>query len=200
MNHYARTRSRIKLLKYIFLSLGCCVMVSIMVTLYLKNSQISEEITETSSKNKHSKLSKDYSLSIKKSTFEGISHDLTPYKILANTVTKNLDNQYILSEIKGTYGIGEENLIIKSSSGILNEDSKMFILKDDVNVTINDMHINSKKLYFNLSNKDAHSDSEVEINSKNAKIKADSFYIKDSNNIINFEGNVDCTFDISDFE
>ena len=196
MEHLAKTRAKIKLLKYIFLSTGCCVLIAIIITLYLNNTFISQDVEKNSAKNNKPNLSKKYNLTINRSIFEGLSSNLIPYKISANTVSKDLTNKYILSIITGKYSLNNGNLTIKATNGILDEDNKFIILKDNVIITLNNIIFISEEIKLNLKNQEAHSDTNVEVNFNNSSIKADSFNTKDSNNIIEFKGNVKSNFNI----
>ncbi|MDP4708526.1 MAG: LPS export ABC transporter periplasmic protein LptC [Rickettsiaceae bacterium] len=200
MEHLLKTQARIKLIKYCFLSAGCCVLIAIVTTLYLKNISIQEDIKESSIQKTQQKLSKDYTLNINQSIFEGISSDLTPYKISAKTVTKDLENKYILSAVSGQYSLTNGDLNIKAAIGTLDEDQKLATLTKDVEITVNGIIFNSEKIMFNLENQEAYSDTEVEVNFNKSNIKADSFNTKNSHNIIEFNGNVESNFDVKDFE
>jgi hypothetical protein len=200
MEHLVKAQAKIKLIKYCFLSAGCCVLIAIITTLYLKNTSIQEDIEANSVQEKTPKLSKNYSLNINQSIFEGMSSDLMPYKILAQTVTKDLANQYILSAVNGQYSLTNGDLKIKAASGTLDEDNKFATLTKDVEITLNGVIFNSEKITFNLENQEAYSDTEVEVNFDKSNIKADSFNTKNSHNIIEFKGNVESNFDVKNFK
>jgi len=200
MDYLVKTRARIKLIKYIFLSASCCVLIAIITTLYLKNTEISQDLEQKSAQNNKPKLSKEYSLTINQSIFEGVSGELIPYKILAKTVTKDLANKYVLSSINGNYSLDNGDLTFKSVNGILDENSKFVILTDDVKIILNDIIFTSDEIKFNLENQEAYSDTNVEVNFNESSIKADSFHTKDSNNIIEFKGNVESDFNIKNLE
>jgi|GEM_PF-881296 len=200
MEHLVKAQARIKLIKYCFLSAGCCVLIAIITTLYLKNSSIQEDIETSSVQEKKPKLSKNYSLNINKSIFEGMSSDLMPYKILAQTVTKDLANHYILSSVSGRYALTNGDLKIKAASGTLDENNKLATLTKNVEITLNGVIFNSEKITFNLENQEVYSNTEVEVNFHKSNIKADSFNTQNSNNIIEFNGNVESNFDVKNFK
>lgn len=191
-------RSKTNLLKYIFLSTSLCVLLAIIVTIYLKDSPITPESSKKPAKNsKTLSNSKEYSLAINQLSFEGFSRKSMPYKILADTVTKNHLDQYILNSVNGQCSLNNnENITIQSTSGTLDDTNKIAILHNDVKIFLNNIVLNSEEIQLNLENQDVHSDSAVEVNSEQANIKADSFDTKELNNIIEFKGNVEAICNI----
>ena len=200
MEHLFKTQAKIKLIKYCFLSAGCCVLIAIITTLYLKNNSIEEDIQASSTKNEKPNLPKNYTLNINQSVFEGVSNDLIPYKIVAKNVTKNLAKQYILSAVSGKYSLNNSDLKIKADKGTLDEDNKFMTLTNDVEITLNGIIFNSEEIKLNLNNQEAYSDTNVEVNFNKSSIKANSFNTRDSHNIIEFRGNVESNFDIKNFK
>ena len=197
MEYLAKTRSRIKLLKYIFLSTSMCVCVAILVTLYLKNTPVIQESAQGMTKENKPKLPKNYTLSINQSVFKGTSSDLLPYMISAQNISKNSDNKYILSAIKGNYSLLHGDVIISGATGTLDESTKIFTLKDNVEIIFNGATFHCKEVQFNLNSKDAHSNTTVEVIFGQSNIKADKFKTEDSCDQIKFEGNVETNFDIN---
>jgi len=194
MEHWVnKRRTKLKLLKYIFLSSSCCVLFAIIVTLHLKNSEINKN--STTSPTTPSVKSKKSSLAIDHLMFEGFSEKSIPYKILAESVSKNQLNQYVLNSVSSQYSINNnDDITAKSTRGLFDEDNKLVILRDDVKIFLNNIVLNSDEIKINLENQDIHSDEIVEVNSKMGNIKADSFNTKESNNIIEFKGNVESTY------
>ena len=186
---------KIKLIKYIFLSTGCCVLIAIVTSLYAQNTLISKDFT-SSSQEDHSRLPKDYTLSINHSVIEGVSSDLMPYKISAENIVKNSANKYVLNSVNGKYSLDDGDISIKATKGILDEVTKSFTLTDDAQVIFNGVVFSGKEIIFNLHSKDATSNKEVEVVFEQSSIKADSFKIEDSTNSIEFKGNVKSNFNI----
>lgn len=188
VNH---NRAKIKILKYVFLSMSCCVLLAIIVTLYLKNNTLNSNSEEPVGK---TPKEKNYSLAINHSMFEGFTGSSAPYKILAKTVTKNQLNQYILGSVSGQCTLdNNDDITAKSINGTLDEENKLITLTNDVKIFLNNMVLNSEEVKFNLKNQDTYSDQYVEVNSEMGNIKANSFNTKESNNIIEFKGNVEST-------
>lgn len=186
---------KIKLIKYIFLSTGCCVLIAIVTSLYTQNTLISKDFT-SSSQEVHSKLPKDYTLSINHSVIEGVSSDLMPYKISAENIVKNSANKYVLNSVNGKYSLDDGDISIKATKGTLDEVTKSFTLTDDAQVIFNGIIFSGKEIIFDLHSKDATSNKEVEVVFEQSSIKADSFKIEDSTNSIEFKGNVKSNFNI----
>lgn len=185
---------KIKLIKYIFLSTGCCVLIAIVTSLYAQNALISKD--SSSSQKDRSKLPKDYTLSINHSVIEGVSSDLMPYKISAENIVKNSANKYVLNSVNGKYSLDDGDISIKATKGTLDEVTKSFTLTDDAQVIFNGIIFSSKEIIFDLHSKDASSNKEVEVVFEQSSIKADSFKIEDSTNSIEFKGNVKSNFNI----
>lgn len=197
MDHLILNRSRLKLLKYIFLSAGGCIFLAIIVTLYLKNSE--DNKTQEAMAKQNKKLSKNYSLSINKPIFEGVTGDLSPYKIFANSVKKNLQNQYTLQDVNANCKLNNTNVNAKAASAVLDDESKFVTLKDSVLINLDDAILKCEEIKLNLENHEVSNDSGVELDFKKSNIKADSLNTKDSNNIIEFKGNIESNFDIENF-
>lgn len=197
MEDLIKTRiQKTKLIKYIFLSTGCCVLIAIVTALYAQNTLTSKDSSTQSSQKDRSKLPKDYTLSINHSVVEGISSDLMPYKISAENIIKNSANKYMLNSVNGKYSLEDGDIFIKATKGTLNEVTKIFTLTDDAQVIFNGVTFSSKEIIFDLDSKDAHSDTEVEVIFEQSNIRADSFKTKDSSNNIEFKGNVKSNFNI----
>ena len=192
-----KRKIRLKLLKYIFLSASFCVLLTIIITLYQKNTEINQNSKDVSTKTSKATKPKEYNLAIDHLMFEGFNDKSVPYKILAKEVTKNQFNQYIMNSVSSQYSFNnKDDLTAKSMHGLFDEDNKLVILKDDVRVFLNNIVLNSEEIKINLKNQDIYSDELVEVNSKMGNIKADSFNTKESNNIIEFKGNVESTYTI----
>lgn len=197
MQELSKLRSKTKLVKYIFLSASISVLVSVLVVLYIQKLPTDTESNYEITKNKTKKLSKEYSLNITKSIFEGVSEDLSPYVIIAQNVAKNTFDQYLLDIIKGKYTLPDGEITIKADSGTLDELKKSVILNDNVRILFNGMVFNSNQIIVDLETKDAKSNDKVEVTFEKSKIQADKFKTEDSANTIEFEGNVDSNFDLN---
>lgn len=197
MQELSKLRSKTKLVKYIFLSASICVLVSVLVVLYIQKLPTDTESSYQITRNKTKKLSKEYSLNITKSIFEGVSEDLSPYVIIAQNVAKNTSDKYLLDIIKGKYTLPDGEITIKADSGTLDELKKSVILNDNVRILFNSMVFNSDQIIVDLETKDAKSNDKVKVTFEKSKIQADKFKTEDSANTIKFEGNVDSNFDLN---
>jgi len=170
-------------------------MIAIIITLYLKgNSQ--EEAPISEDKPGKPKLSKEYTLSINRSIFEGINNDSLPYKISAENVVKNSKNKYVLNAIKGTYTLIDGDISLKAINGTIDELNQLVILNNNAQIEYNGIIFNSDKIKLYLDSKNIESDTPVDVNFENSNIKADSFKAKNSGKDIMFEGNVESEFDL----
>lgn len=196
MQELSKIRFKTKLTKYIFLSASICILVSILVTLYIQKIPTESIESYELTKIKTKKLSKDHSLNISKSIFEGMSKDLSPYIIIAQQVAKNTSDKYFLDIIKGKYTLPEGEITIKADSGTLDELKKSVILNNNVKIIFNGVIFNSKQVIVDLDTKDARSDDAVEVIFEKSKIRADQFKTENSSDTIKFKGNVDSNFDL----
>ena len=197
MQELARIRAKTKLVKYIFLSTSICVLVAVLVTLYIHKLPIEDGSDSESAQKRSRKLPQEYSLTIKKSIFEGVSNDLSPYVIMAQNVAKNTTNEYLLNIVNGTYTLPDGEITIKADNGTLDEAEKSVQLNDNVSVLFNGMTFNSEQMIINLETKDAKSPEEVEVTFEKSKIRADQFQTEESAEIIKFKGNVESNFDLN---
>jgi len=198
MQELVKIRAKTKLVKYIFLSTSICVLVAVLVTLYIHKLPTEDESDFEYIQKKSRKLPTEYSLTINKSVFEGLSNDLAPYVIIAQNVAKNSVNEYLLNVINSTYTLPDGEMTIKADSGTLDEDEKSVMLNDNVSVLFNGMRFNSEKIIINLDTKDTKSPEEVEVTFKKSNIRADQFQTEESTEIIKFKGNVESNFDLNE--
>ena len=144
-------------------------------------------------------LTKDYSLSIQSPVFEGFSNNLTPYKILANTMMRDKNNNYILQTVSGKYLTSDGDITIKSKNAALDEITKQVVLTDDVLIIFNGAQLKSSQLNFNINTQNINSDTPVIVDFSNSYIKADKIESEGYSDSIKFKGNVESVFDIDDF-
>lgn len=187
-------QTKIALIKYIFLSSGFCIFLAIVFVLYSNSSDTEIDFKEENNKQKIH-LPKNYNLNITKSSFEGFSNDSSRYKILAQDVKKDLSNNYLLNLITGYYSVGDENISLSASSGVIKEDTKSVFLENDVKVLFNDMIFKGNDIKIDLNSKNISSKKTVEAKIINSTVTADSFN-SDESEVINFEGNVKSTLNI----
>jgi LPS export ABC transporter protein LptC len=180
---------------------GISILAFIFISLPANTTRIQNHGDNILDKKIHSEKAekKDFDLKISKSIFEGLSSNLLPYKIIAETATKINDNLYDLQNIDAKYSLENGNLNIKAICGTLDDEAKSIILQNNVCINYGGAEINSEKIQFDLHNKNAQSDSKVHVQYKNSSLDADRFDTDDSSDIINLEGNVESLFKISDF-
>lgn len=139
-------------------------------------------------------------ISILYSVFEGVNKNLNPYIIKAKQARKTLKNKYELDTIFVQYNLNkQQDLIINSNTGILNEETKFLILTDKVQFNMGEAVFNTEKAEINLLNKEAFSNAGIILSYKNSKITSNNFNSKNDNNIINFNDRVRATIDLSNF-
>ena len=197
MQELSKIQSRTKLIKYIFLSASICALVAILITLYIQKLPVEDESYYESSDKKTKKLSKGYSLNIKKSVFEGTSEDSSLYTIIVQNISRNESNEHLMTAINGKYTLPSGEITIKADRGILDKQKNLITLNDNVKILFNDMLFNSSYVVIDLGTKDVKSNSEVEVTFKKSKIRADKFKTQDSATTIKFEGNVNSIFDLN---
>ncbi|WP_417905097.1 LPS export ABC transporter periplasmic protein LptC [Candidatus Tisiphia endosymbiont of Micropterix aruncella] len=179
----------------------------IVLTLYLiyinlnpisNNLKSTEDNSSNSAFNPNDKL--DYEIKISNSIFKGFNKNLNPYQIQAVQAVRTLGNQYKLEEINATYKISDnKDLVISAKNGILNENSHMLKLKNDVQFFLGESRLNAQEAQLNLLNKETYSNTGVVLSYKNCKITSNNFSATHDNDIINFKGNVSTVIDVSDF-
>ncbi|MDC0864604.1 LPS export ABC transporter periplasmic protein LptC [Rickettsiaceae bacterium] len=192
MGDFTQYRKRIKLLKYALLAASLVIFSLVLFFLYSKNSS-PEDVSPIKKRNKSSK---EYSLNINNSVFEGITADLVPYRIFANDIIKDKSDKYILNIVQGKYFLPDGDLSIKSNGAVLDEEKKLVILSKDVVFVLNDATLKCAQLSFNLDTQEAYTNTGVRVDFNQSNIRADSFKTEDANNIIEFQGNVKSSFDI----
>lgn len=200
MNPINKTKQISNFLKYS--SLVGCLVIIISVFFITPDKKIKEmEINNHSSSNQETskKETQNYELKINHSVFEGLTQDLLPYKVIANSATKTEDDKYSLKAINAKYILKNGELKIKALEGTMDDASKIIILKDNVEINFEGVTFKSNQIDFNMTSKEAQSNTNVEVDYKDSKIKAKSFNSKDNNKIINFDGNIESRFKISDF-
>ena len=200
MNQLNRSQNKFKLIKYIFLCSGVLVLIVIFTTIiYSSRSLQNNHVAKQDILNNKPYLTKDYSLGIENPVFEGISNNLAPYKILAQTMVKDKYNNYILQSVSGKYLSSDGDIIIKSNEATLDDFAKKIILKDNVLVIFNGIKLKSSQLNLNINTHNINSEVPVIVDFSNSYIKADKLDSDDYSKIIRFKGNVESVFDIDDF-
>ena len=200
MNQLNHNQNKFKLVKYLFLCSGVLVLILIFITIiYSSSSSQNNQTVKQDILTNKPYLTKDYSLGIENPVFEGISNNLVPYKILANTMVKDKYNNYILQFVSGKYFSSDGDIIIKSNEATLDDLAKKIILKDDVVVIFNGIKLKSSQLNLNINNQNINSEAPVIVDFSNSYIKADKLDSDDYSKIIRFKGNVESVFDMDDF-
>ena len=152
MNQLNRSQNKFKLIKYIFLCSGVLVLIVFFTTIiYSSRSLQNNHVAKQDILNNKPYLTKDYSLGIENPVFEGISNNLAPYKILAQTMVKDKYNNYILQSVSGKYLSSDGDIIIKSNEATLDDFAKKIILKDNVLVIFNGIKLKSSQLNLNIN-------------------------------------------------
>lgn len=196
MNNKINVKSNFYILKTIFLLASIIILIIIFSALYhSKNNDLSTETTTSYSKNL-----KDYKLNIEYSILEGVGKDLLPYKIIANNIKKIEDSIYAISSINAKYQLENGTINIKAANGVIDDSKKLLSLVNDVTIDFKDINFLTEKIILNLNSNEVESDSSVQMIYRNSKIEANEFNTENSNNIINFKGNVRLVFNIKDFK
>ncbi|WP_341763709.1 LPS export ABC transporter periplasmic protein LptC [Candidatus Tisiphia endosymbiont of Beris chalybata] len=142
----------------------------------------------------------NYTVKILNSTFNGVNENLNPYQISTAKAIRTMDNNYLLEKIAAKYKINnEEELKVSAKDGILNEMTQVLELKNNVQFLLGDGLLTTPKAQLNLLDKEASSEAGVILLFKNSKLKANNFSSTNNNMLINFEGQVSTSINISDF-
>ncbi len=195
MDDVKKIRRKNTIIKYFFLLASTFTLLLIAKYFFYINTN-----TQSQETNKSVKLPKNLSLKIDHSIFEGLNKENLPYKILASSVKKKSNNLYNLDSINAFYMSPNGQLEILAKSGVLDDETKIFILSNDVRILYENLILKSEKINFDINSNSASSKLPVELNFKKSKIKAMGFNTEEENNIINFEGNVISTIDLDDFK
>ena len=187
---------RNKVIKYLFLLSGIFVLLVIFWATYEKKKVVIEERLEV---NKNTHISKEFNFNINDSVFEGVNKDNLPYTITARFITKQNDNIYNLNTVDGTHKLSKDTLHIVANNGLLDDNTNLLVLSENVKIVFNSFELSGSKVNFDLNSNLASSDQPAEVTYQNSTIKALNFYSDDSNNIVNFEGEVVSTFNVNDF-
>jgi len=185
-----------KVLKYLFLLSGIFVLFLVFWATYKKEKKVVAEEIEVN-KNRH--IPKEFDFNINNSILEGLNKNNLPYTIIAKVITKQNDNIYNLSTIDAIHKLSEDNLHIVADNGLLDETTNLLVLSENVKIVFNNFELTGNKVNFNLNSNLASSEDPVEVTYQNSTVTALNFYSDDSNNIINFEGEVVSTFNANDF-
>ncbi|MDR0773822.1 MAG: LPS export ABC transporter periplasmic protein LptC [Rickettsia sp.] len=183
--------------------LSCLGIVLTLYLIYINLNPISNNSKSTEDNSGNSAFNpndKDYEIKISNSIFKGFNKNLNPYQIQAVQAVRTLGNQYKLEEINATYKINDnKDLVISAKNGILNENSHMLKLKNDVQFFLGESTLKAQEAQLNLLNKETYSNTGVVLSYKNCKITSNNFSATHDNDIINFKGNVSTVIDVSDF-
>ena len=185
-----------KVLKYLFLLSGIFVLFLVFWVSHEKEKKVVVEEIEVN-KNRH--IPKEFDFNINNSILEGLNKNNLPYTIIAKVITKQNDNIYNLSTIDAIHKLSEDNLRIVADNGLLDETTNLLVLSENVKIVFNNFELTGNKVNFNLNSNLASSEDPVEVTYQNSTVTALNFYSDDSNNIINFEGEVVSTFNANDF-
>lgn len=185
-----------KVLKYLFLLSGIFVLFLVFWVSHEKEKKVVVEEIEVN-KNRH--IPKEFDFNINNSILEGLNKNNLPYTIIAKVITKQNDNIYNLSTIDAIHKLSEDNLRIVADNGSLDETTNLLVLSENVKIVFNNFELTGNKVNFNLNSNLASSEDPVEVTYQNSTVTALNFYSDDSNNIINFEGEVVSTFNANDF-
>lgn len=201
MEAIRQRKQKIRLIKYTFLITAIVIIIGIVVTNMNLNKFFNNEDIKASQNIKKFKKSKtNHTLSINESIFQGLSKDLSPYKIIAQQVDKLTDQKFNLQTISGDYLINNNKLGINALSGTFDNTTHDITLSGKVSITYQDIKFSTNALEIAIENKEASTHEPVTLEYKNSQIESDSFEIENNAEIINFKGNVRSTINLDDFK
>ena len=142
---------------------------------------------------------KEYEVVVENSLFKGLSKDLEPYEIYSKYAYKSVDNKYRLDQINANYKLSKQNLLIFAKEGLIDDDKKLLVLKNNIELILDELKIYSSELNIDLISKDTNSRSGVKLKYKNSIVDADSFNSEENNQSLNFKGHVKTKLNFADF-
>ena len=164
----------------------------------LNNIQSVEEHKPIASDNQ--KLQKQgYEIRIFDTIFEGVNKNHQPYKISASTAVKISEHVYDLKKVLAIYNFAGDMLNISSQDANIDDDSKIVVLENNVEIRVNNMGLYSKKIRIDIVNNKIFSDEKVTIKYDGLRLEADNLSLDANNNIVMLEGNVIAKININDF-
>lgn len=190
MDLISQKKLYVKIIKYLFLSVGILIILTICINLSQDNinTNISEQTTDPVKNIAKKDLT--HKLSINHTVFEGLTEKLTLYKIIAQHIDKLDHSNYLLKSINADYPLDEGILNLKSLEGSFDSDKNELILNNHVTALYNGITFNSESLKFVLDSKNSFSDTPVTITYKDSEIIANRFHTENASNILQFNGNV----------
>lgn len=198
ISSYKRSLTLLKVLSFLGILLVLYFIYANMNTIANK-VQLEENVADEqklSAKDEHT----EYEAKILNSTFKGVNEKLNYYQVNSHYATKTLENGYTLEDISAIYEINKEQLlVITAKNAIMNRESQILKLSNDVVFTLGDAKLNAKDVEFNLLNKETFSETGVILDYKGSKISAKDFSATNDNNILNFKNKVSTIIDVSDF-
>lgn len=196
MTELLQIRFRVKLIKYLSLSISIILLVTILTNICIQTLPMHNKITDSDSNDIADSPLQEYNFSIRQSTFYGVDNDLLPYTIIAEKVVKNTSNQYILDIVDITYILSDGKVVMQAHSAVMDAIKKSIVLNNDVNIIYNNVVLYSQKVTVGLDTKDIKSDDNVEVTFNKLKIRANKFYTNNIGKVIKFEGNVNLNFEL----
>ncbi|WP_347938818.1 LPS export ABC transporter periplasmic protein LptC [Rickettsia oklahomensis] len=184
---------------YLLIILGILYIGYILIKSGYINAENNINITKKSVKdNKNFDLK--YNIILQDSTFKGVNKNLNAYTIKTERAIKELDKKYKLDIINAIYNVNkDQHLIIHAQEGVLDEESNILDLKNNVQLFFDKIIFNTNNARIDLVNKNITSNAPAKLFYKNSSITSDSFNTSDENNIIVFKGNVSTIIDLSDY-
>jgi hypothetical protein len=142
----------------------------------------------------------DTNVNIKNLSLSGTNSANAEYLITANEASKNLQGLVKMKDITFTYSKPNLNdkLVIFSDSGTMNELNQEIIIDSLAKLNFSDYSILTNNLLINLKDNSAKSYQAITVKKgESSYLKADSFSTTENSNIINLQGNVKASIDLS---
>jgi LPS export ABC transporter protein LptC len=199
MNQLKQRQIKIKFIKYSFLSFGVLLLLIALSTVISSLDLTTDKQTLEQNVQDKKPRTKEHSLTVQKAVFNGVTNDLAPYRIVANTMIKDKDNNYILESVLGECVTKHGDVTIKATNATLDELEKYVILNDNVLIIFNDACLKAARVNLDINTEDINSDVPVIIEFSNSYIKADKLESENYSEIIRLKGNVESVFEVGNF-
>jgi LPS export ABC transporter protein LptC len=195
IKHYQRI---INIFKFIFI-IGITIILLLLYS-WVNLPQVTIENNAKFTKANTATLpSQNYEITMFNSIFEGISNNEQPYKIISDTAIKIAEDQYELKQIAAQYKFFDNDILINAQHALIDNDSKLITLTDNVKILLNDLQCHTAEMLVNLIDHKATSNEKVVVYYNNSRISADNLVADGTLNTMKLQGHVQARIDISDF-
>ncbi|MDF2965202.1 MAG: hypothetical protein K0Q51_590 [Rickettsiaceae bacterium] len=141
----------------------------------------------------------DTSVNIKDLNLSGKTTDDSDYNLTASEANKNTKGIIQMKDIQFSFSQKDQgNLIVTSDSGSMLETEKLIKINNSATIKFRDYTVKTNQLDIDLKNYAAKSNDSIIMTKGDSYLQADSFSTTNNSEIINLNGNVKASIDLSD--